>query len=377
MLAETALIRIIRCVLNHEYPLVVTGKEDWQSIIQVAQKHGLLTYVYYYAKGLDPDSRPDQELSALLGQRYAAEVRRDILQLHAIEQMKSEFDRSGIDNLFFKGSVTKTRYGNEMLRSMGDIDFLYKAEQDAALKDTMKRLGFQYVSNGRVHDIYTRDPWVVAEAHRELLSPRSRYAAFAKNIWKRARLIPNYRHNYEMQIEDEILFNMIHLASHFKKGGAGIRFIVDVWVYAQQEADWNYIESELQRLGLDQFYRNVSLLADRWFGEAECETPVVTAMEDYILTGGIFGLKKNRDDSVIAGGRLPYLKRVLFPSFKDMQSMFPWLKHKWFLPCAWIVRIIESLIKRKDNVNVLLQPFYHGDKQNASALAAFYNSCGL
>lgn len=377
MSAETALIQIVRCVLLDYHNHTIDDKVEWKSVISLAKKHGLLMYVYYFVNTLKDADRPDRESLTVLNRFYASAVRQDVLQFKAIREMRTGFERAGVDNVFIKGAVTKLRYKNELLRSMGDIDFLYKPEQDVNLKTAMTGLGFKQISNGRVHDSYVKDKSVLVEAHRALLPPTSRYAGFDCGIWKKLKLMPDCHHNFEMGIEDEIVFNTIHLASHFKKGGSGVRFIIDAWIYRQMDADWEYVESELADLGLDRFYLNIQLLANRWFGASPCENPTILAMEDYILTGGIFGSTKNRADAVIAGGKLSYLRKVLFPSFKDMQSVFPWLKKRILLPYAWMLRGAQSLVRRKKNVKLLLHPLTAGDSANSAKLAAFYNDCGL
>ena len=376
MLAERSLINIVKCVLNDEYGYIA-AREEWEDIIRAAQKHGLLLFVHDYVIQTVPSARPDQDTIALLKKLYAPAARKTILQINAVEQMRSSFERMGVEHIFIKGAVTKARYKNDLLRSMTDVDFLYKAEQDEALKACMADLGFQLKSRGRVHDIYVRDRLVTAEAHRELLSPGSRYAAFGQGIWERAVPIADCAHSYEMRIEDEIIFNTVHMASHFKKGGVGIRFLVDAWVYHCQEADWEYIEAVLRELGLDRFYHKILQVAERWFGPSGEDQSSVLPIEEYILTGGLFGSVKNRNDAVISGGKLAYLMRALFPPYRDMQTMFPWLKRQWTLPFAWLVRGIESACRRRDNVKTLLRPIHEGDRQNAAALAAFYKDCGL
>ena len=377
MSCETELIRIIRDVLNGSTAAADPVVGDWQAVLDYAQKQGLLMFIYQFVGRLQEADRPDRTAMDRLRRCFAAEVSRSVQQSSAVKEMRDAFEKAGIDNLFFKGAVTKTRYQNELLRSMGDIDFLYKPEDDGRLKAVMKKLGFSYESNGRVHDIYRRNGFVLAEAHRRLLSPVSPYSGFGNDIWNRARRLEDRTHSYEMYLEDEIVFNIIHLASHFKKGGAGIRYVIDVWVYRQMDYDRNRVEENLKQLGLDQFYQQILLLAERWFGTNGADTELIRQLEEYILSGGIFGSNRNRNDAVIAGGKKQYLKRVLFPGFEEMQSMFPWLKHRIFLPWAWFRRSAESFVMRRKNVRVLIMPVKNGSIKNAEQLAAFYHDCGL
>lgn len=375
--SERTLVRIIRCVLTNEYTAFDIPESEWNGIADAAKKHGLIIYVYQYLDHFGGKVKVDPDVYTVLKQNYYSAVKQSILQENAVAQMKDTFEAMGVDHMFFKGTVTRTRYQNELLRSMGDIDVLYDPEQEKDLQNAMKRLLFRCDSRGRVHDIYKGEQGIVVEAHRELLPPGSPYALFSDELCRRVHKVHGVSHCYEMNLEDEIIFNIIHLASHFKKGGAGIRFIVDIWVYHRLEANMEYIISELKSLGLEEFYNNTVKLAERWFGDETEDTITMLSMEEYILNAGIFGTKKNRNDSVIATGRMSYLRRIMFPSFKDMRSMFPWLRHRVFLPLAWLIRGVESLVKRKKNVRILFRAFLSGDMHNAKALAAFYESCGL
>ncbi len=376
MTQEQTLIQIVKKVLGEDRGTVPGDRPDWQSIVDLAKKHGLLAFVYLYAGNIDVSEQPGQEIMSALEKSYAAEVMVNVLQQNAITEMRSAFEAAGIDNMFIKGAVTKGRYKNELLRSMGDIDFLYKPEQDALLKKAMGEIGFRFGSNGRVHDSYRKGTYLNAEAHRQLISPSSPYEAFGRNIWERSEPVSAPGHCRRMTIEDEIIFNVIHFASHFKKGGAGVRFVIDVWVYSRYDADWDHIYAELKKLQLFDFYQNALSLAGKWFGGGE-RSDITDAMEEYVLTGGVFGSARNRTDAVIAKGKLNYFRRSVFPPFKDMQSMYPWLKHKIALPFAWAARGVKSLTCRRKNVKILLAPVSAGDEQNALKLMEFYKECGL
>lgn len=378
MSAQKELLSIIKCLIRGKAAVPDVSVADWEAVIDLAQQQGLLVYVCLYANQLGEAERPDGEVMERLRRCYAWAVARDIRQTNAARVMRDAFEKNGISNLFFKGIVTKTRYKNPLLRSMGDIDFLYLPEQEAELRKVMDDSGFLWDHRGRVHDIYREGRDVLIEAHRQLLPSHSPYYSFCTGIWERVRRVEGRSFCFEMSLEDEVIFNIIHLASHFKKGGAGIRYILDAWVYHQLGGDDRIIEAELEKLNLDRFYGNVLLLAERWFGDAPGEGgfSVITEMESYILFGGIFGSEKNRADAVVSKGKARYLRKVVFPDYREMQSMFPWLKHRILLPCAWCLRGIESIVWRRGNIRALLRPVRTGNVQN-KRLADFYSQCGL
>ncbi len=381
MNAQSELISITRILINGEQNVERFRIIDWNSIIELARKQCLLVYVYLFTKLIGEDNRPSNTIMRKLKQSYVLEIARNVRQLNAINDLRKAFEREGINNLFFKGAVTKKRYGNELLRSMGDIDFLYNPEQEKKMRKVMNEVGFEWDHRGRVHDVLRRESDVLVEAHRQLLPSNSPYYSFGEGIWKRARNVDNCSYSFEMSIEDEIVFNIIHLASHFRKGGAGIRYIIDAWVYEQLSTDKSLIMSKLETLNLVKFYDNVLLLARKWFGDnsdssEDCQLPIVAKMEGYILFGGIFGSSSISSDAVIMKGKACYLKNVIFPNYKEMKSMYPWLKQKMLLPCAWLLRGIESLLWRRKNIQALLKPIILGNTQNTH-LESFYQECGL
>ena len=64
-----------------------------------------------------------------------------------------------------------------------------------------------------------------------------------------------------MSLEDEYIYNLIHLVEHFQNGGVGIRFVMDVYIYNRIETiDWEYIEAELAKLGLWEFFGHGAMM---------------------------------------------------------------------------------------------------------------------
>ena len=350
---------------------------DWNALIAYARKNGVFQYVYRYMRQLEDDKKPAADVVASMDRANMLDLRKSILQECALEKLRAGFEEAGINHLFMKGSITKERYPDRYLRSMGDIDVLYNPAQHDLLCAAMNDLGFVLKTVGRVHDLYMDNNRVIVEAHRQMVSSSSPYIAFCDGIWSRAEKTAGYAYAYSMKLEDEFLFSVMHLASHFKKGGVGIRFIVDVWIYKHLEMDWEYIRGKLSAFGLEQFYGMIDSLAEKWFGKRKNDDILIDEVEQYILSGGVFGSRENQKNAAIRNGKLKYFFRVCFPGFEEMRSMFPWLTSKWMLPLAWIRRGIESLLKRRSNIRVLLSPLKESNVDSATELKNFFSRCGL
>ena len=127
MSERNELLKIIASQLNNTAPDVEIT--DWRNLLKIAKAHGLLQYVAFYAEALPEDKKPDSKIQDYLSSVIMQETARSANQLDAVAEMQDAMEQNGVYNLAVKGSVTKLRYENELLRTMGDIDLLYKPEQ--------------------------------------------------------------------------------------------------------------------------------------------------------------------------------------------------------------------------------------------------------
>ena len=375
MSERNELIKIVASQLNNTALDIDTT--DWRKLIKIAKRHGLLQYVALYAENLPEDRLPDEKVQNYLFSVTYQETARSANQLDAVAEMQEAMEQNGIYNLAVKGSVTKSRYENEILRTMGDIDLLYKPEQHHVFKALMFSLGYGDYQEGRKNDTYSRPPFVTVEAHRELVESGSNYADYYRSIWCMAQPKDGMNYTYEMRVEDELVFNIVHLAEHFKEGGAGIRFVIDVYVYSQIEMDYDYVERELTKLGLSEFYHNISALTNYWFADGE-GSEMTEQLADFIMDGSVFGNSENAAALAIEEGRAKHFFKVCFPDYDSMKSMFPWLEGKEILlPYAWGLRGVRALRHRKGNIRTHMNAIKTGDKEKAKDLRQFYTACGL
>ena len=185
-----------------------------------------------------------------------------------------------------------------------------------------------------------------------------------------------------MTIEDEYIYNIAHLIQHFKLGGIGIRFIMDVYVYNRLcEIDHQYIDRELEKLGIKAFVDNLVLLADGWFGGKhfpEEKKSTLNRLSKYIINGGTFGSNENASALQTSNGKLRYIINFCFPSYESMVSLYPWLEGKrYLLPFSWIHRGVKALIFRRRHVGSVKNVVKNADNNRSKQLKKFYSDCGL
>ncbi len=376
-MVDYQLISIVKSIFNKDYNKIDIA--DWKSLAISARSSGLLPCLAYYYQSLPDERKPSEEITAFFKKNLIKSTVVGTNQLSAVYEMQQVFEANKIYNLVVKGAKTKTRYPDEVLRSMGDIDILYKPEQHKEFYNLMMNsLGYEDFQEGRKNDTYTKNKIIMVEAHRQLVSTESEYIDYLNTVWKRAIPCQNCEYTYEMTIEDEFIYNIIHLVEHFKNGGVGIRFIMDIWVYNQIDMNIDYLNKSLEKLGLLNFYTTISQLADYWFGDGE-STELLEKLGEFICSSGIFGNHENVSAMAIEdGSKIKTIIKVCFPSYKDMTTMFLWLKkYPFLLPIAWLIRAFRSLTKRKNNVKVQLNVIKNGDVEKNKEIKAFYKKCGL
>lgn len=382
------LLEIVKYILNNKMgELPIPAKDmDWELLVKLAQNHSISNLVHYGAECLPPEHRPDEEMCKRLYQSSVNAIVRSYNQIEGTEELFQAFEKEGIYALAVKGICTKQHYPQPDMRTMGDVDILYQPQQNDKVKKVMRDLGYEQSMEGRKHDIYSRRPYMAIEMHRELVAADSEYGSYYESIWNRVKPKENCKYIHEMSREDEYIFTIVHLAGHFKDGGIGIRFVMDVYVYNHLDGlDWDYIEAELRKLNLWEFYRNISQLAEEWFGtDEDCDKEskeLINKLSTYIITNGTFGTQKNAAAvSVAKNGRTLFLWKAVFPNLKSMKSMFTWLD-KWpiLLPYAWVLRGIRSITskKRRKNIKYQVEKYKNGDREYGEELQRFFEICGL
>lgn len=354
---------------------------QWADLLKLAKRHKVANTLACAIPLLPEQGRPDSETARQLEGILFQQTMVSSNQLFAARELQQAFEEKGLYNLALKGIHTKLRYPQDNMRSMGDLDILCKPEQGPQVRQAMEDLGYGGFEEGRKHDHYSRPPYVAVEMHRQLVSVSSRFDSYCNGIWERCVNLPGCQYSFAMPIEDEYLYTLIHMVEHFKQGGVGIRFVLDVYVYdTRVEMDRERLQRELEKLKLLDFYLNIVRLAHFWFdaegGEAD---PLILSLADFVMSGGVYGSKRNAQDLAVSkGGRMRFLLQACFPGYREMQSMFPWLsKCPALLPIAWGVRAFRSLFLRRRNVKSQLDAYASGNVDRGQSLRGFYRDCGL
>ena len=164
-----------------------------------------------------------------------------------------------------------------------------------------------------------------------------------------------------MSDEDCFIYIFTHLAKHYRDSGIGLKHFIDIWVYITSKPDLDkaYIEAELEKLQLADFFKNVIMTIKVWFYGAE-PTKSSDLISDWTFSGGTYGshdknvLSRAVKESNVSGknkSRVSRLIKAFFMPYSEMCIKYPILKRVPFmLPVMWGVRVVTAVVLKKDNI---------------------------
>ena len=302
-----------------------------------------------------------------LGIPYTPEMRQIVLRLAMVSNLQTNvaeklyalFESHQVDYMPLKGCELKSLYPSAEMRSMGDIDVLIRKEKyKKYIRPMLLAEGFKECYESDHEYVWDKDG-VHIELHKRLIPSYNKdYYAYYGDGWQLAKPTDKpYR--YAMSHEDTFVFIFTHYAKHYRDVGAGIRQVLDLYVYrkAYPQMDESYIQQTLTQLQLERFYANTMHMLDVWFGDAE-HTEASQLISDHLFASGAFGTRENslqstmlkqvnHQGSVEKARLAKWLHRIFLP-LDSMRRLYPILhKFPFLLPFLWIPRWIRILLHKR------------------------------
>lgn len=328
----------------------------------------------------------DSPLMENLFQRYCRHLMVSERQLRQVKRICAAFEENGIDYLPLKGCRMKHLYPKPELRYMGDADILIRMEQYDRIICVMKTLGFQQGAETD-HELHWKHPELNLELHKRLIPTYNEdFNEYYDIGWHKA--VSCGGHYWAMGTEDEWLYLFTHFTKHFRDGGIGCRHMVDLWVYLSSHEGMNqqYLQAELKKLHLLEFYENICRTLSVWFEEAEPDA-ITDVITDCVFNNGSWGNEQtlllslsSRHSVTMSGaeGKLIYLWRVVFPDLYFMQRGYPVLKKApWLLPAVWIYRLFRKVLIERGKVRKTKNAMDQLTTQKLNARKQLLNELGL
>lgn len=297
--------------------------------------------------------------------RFIYEWHRAAYTIHLQDEERSnvlrDLEEAGIWYMPLKGAIIKDLYPAYGLRPMSDNDILIDQEKADDVKRIMEKRSFWTIHFGYGHqDDYLKPPFLHFEMHRVLFdSSLTMLHEYYKDLKHKLIKDEDNGYGYHFNEEDFYIYMIAHLYKHYYWEGAGLRALLDIYVYLNQKQrplNWHYLEIELRRAGIDSFEKKIRKLALTVFSEGVTDnlSKREKTMLDTIISFGDYGQgKENQFTGIIPICK--YMARRLFVPMDVVKVSYPMAyKHKILLPFLPVFRII----KRRHNVKYELKKIY-------------------
>lgn len=384
---KLGIINIIKAALSGEKQVL---PEDFNlnNAFSIAKRHSISPIFYYGAIncGIDNSDPMMQQLFMETCMNVASSER----QMHEIKNLFMQFENEDIDYLPLKGTIIKSLYPKPEMRVMVDADILIKTEQYDKIKPLVEKMGYTEIAESLCELIWDKKGVLHLELHKAITPPNVEdFYEYFGNGWSKAKSVENNKNRFELSLEDHFIFIFTHFARHYRSGGIGIKHMTDIWVYknAYQDMDYSYIEAELKKLNLYDFYVNILDTLNVWFSnkKGDSKTDFIT---EVIFDNGVFGKRCNEllSEAVKNSKKTRNLKEakfkkifwMIFLPYNLMCLKYPFLKKLPFLlPIMWIMRGITSLFYRKDKIMDNLEQLNTLNKADIDARRQSLNFVGL
>lgn len=326
---------------------------DQQKLLEFSKKHDLAHLIGDAMAKLDLFN--DDKIKKAFNREKDLAIFRFVKIEYELGQLSETLDNAKIPFIPLKGAVIRALYPEEWMRTSCDIDILIKKEHlEHAITVLKERLSYEYKSKGE-HDAQIYAPsGVHLELHFSLQEKETpdNLALILDSVWDRATNLTDYL--YQMPNEFLYCYLLSHTAKHVKWGGCGIRPLIDLYILNKKiKFDENIKTDLLTKGGLLNFAMAIEKLARVWFG---VETPDenTTILEEYILSGGIYGNLENKVASRQnrKKNKFTYFLSRLFIPYRELKIKYPRLQkcpllYPYYTVKRWLKPIFNKDSKRR------------------------------
>lgn len=384
---EKVFINLISYLLNNPSGIKDAfekwNEEEWKALICLAEKHNLAGMLFHCIPYIKAENHPSEATQQCMRQLAMQTAAVDIRQQAEKSRILAAFEENHIYCMPVKGCDTKTYYPKSEYRTMGDIDILYKAEQHKLVRETMRQLGYEDYESGLKHDHYFKPPYITIEMHRALVAANTVAEQYYENIWEKAERRDGYHYVYQLPLDEQYIYTMIHLLEHFKEGGIGVRFVMDIYVLLRQnKLNREYVNHIFEQLHVLEFAKHIESLAEWWFApnfNTMGNDSLLSELAEFVISNGVYGkAEQTKALAIQKSGRIGYIRKVVFPNLASMRTLYPWLeKCSIFLPAAWVVRIVRTVLFRRKKLRTGINTVCYDENESDRELYEFYRRCGV
>ncbi len=323
---------LIRQRLYGDHASIDPTADSVQQLMALANKHDLTAVIGEAL--LEQDNFPTQELKLTVSEAVCKAVCYYEIMNSELNWLKDSLEEAQIPHMVLKGAAVREYYPQPWLRISGDMDILVPEDLLTKAEAVLLEKGCIPDGSRRYHDIPLKTPGNnLLELHYNIREDIPALDKTLDRVWDYCEKAPGKEYEYR-QCKEFLLFHLLaHMSYHLTHGGCGIRSFVDIRLLQQSEhCDTDIFRHLCHEAQLTEFYENVQLLNDVWFGTGK-HTPATQLLEQLVVSGGTFGTRNNQIliEQAYSGNKGKYLLGRIFMPYSLLKKQYPILEKYCFL----------------------------------------------
>ena len=333
---------------------------DYKAVITCAMRHQTSVLTYYGLKALNLFN---ESLTPFKEHAYDI-VFATVNQAYELDRLKNEFQQAGIDYCVLKGAYIRGFYPKPEMRSMSDIDILIRDKQYKQIKPIMKRLGYVFCYESDHEITWKLKNGLLVELHK--------------------CLVPTYNKDFI-----DYVYSFVHFAKHYRDGGAGIKYVFDLYVLqkAKPDMDIDYILSQFKLIKLDEFYKNILETMRVWFHGAK-ENKITELITTNLFESGVYGnfeqhaiayaYKKTKQTGSVRKARLSNVLSSAFSPLRVAKRKHRFLNNcPFLLPIAWVINWVTGIKTNHNKIGEVFKKASYSTEENIDKFRCDLKAVGL
>ena len=261
-------------------------------------------------------------------------------------------EEAQIPFVLLKGAVIRGFYPEAWMRTSSDIDLLVPREKLAEVVSLITSALDYRISTTEIHDASLISRSGVHLDVHTLFEGDGEDCRLLDAAWSSSSGLVGDTDSMERFLTPEhfYVYHVAHMAKHVLHGGCGIRPFIDLYlIRSHTNRDGATVEAMLTECGLARFEAMAVRLADAWMtGDGADLSPELSAFEEYVLTGGVYGSSEQYVAARQRGGKqgkARYILGRIFMPYEQLKKRHPVLeKHRYLTPFFEVYRWCGLLV---------------------------------
>lgn len=340
------LIHLIKCAIHNEQPCEIPDVEWFDTVYQSGVYHHVANIAFYSVEKLE--RKPNEALYREWEKCRDRAVVREFTQTFARDEIIDAFEQAEIRYLEPQGTQIKNLYPYPEYRTMSDLDFIIDPDNLPKARDLLEGLFYECQDVDDVEVDGFRPPNINIEVHTAYFPENSPFYSVMRPPFASVEETGRY------DLNELYIYNFLHIAKHYTRGGFGIRRVLDVYFLNLNYGDkihQQYVSSVFQSAKTEAFVDELIALANQWFAHGQTIAER-SELANFVLSSGLHGTWNHFFTSQFKSSyqnegaffRVKYFFRRLIGTKKIMYAKYPVLNRwKVLYPFCWIHRLFSAL----------------------------------